>query len=327
MPILLTGYGFPECFIEATSMQLDLFDDNRSTILLNDAAGMLRTLDLEKACAIYDELLKNAPEDGEIRGLKGGVERWRERLLRFSDAGPEGLYEIHSHLVEGTPQALRAGILAFLGEQLLASPAPELIYRPPRFHLGCVLREAGRHAEAEHWFVAALRSGITQRGKFLAWQGDTLTLCGKGAAAMECYQAAFLEDPDSVDIDAFANRDIRALLLTLGLECFDEETDDREALPWLPFWGWLHGNFPLDLNAVTADRTAFAAYLRQAGDGGTLPRARLWYENLRFAEYLRTCFRDDGELVLVRKRMKQLNGEMFARYMKKIGRVNGGAGR
>jgi tetratricopeptide (TPR) repeat protein len=305
-------------------MQLDLFNDNRSTILLNDAAGMLRMLDLEKACAIYDELLKDAPGDGEIHGLKVAVERWLERLLRFSDAGPEGLYEIHSHLVEGTPQALRVGILDFLGEQLLASPAAELIYLPPRFHLGCVLREAGRHAEAERWFAAALRSGITQRGRFLAWRGDALTLCGKGAAAMECYQAAFLEDPDSVDIDVLADRDIRALLLTLGLECFDEEADDRKALPWLPFWSWLHGDFPLDSKVITADRTAFAAYLQQADDGGTLPQARLWYEYLRFAEYLRTSFRDDGERVRVRRRMRQLNGMMFTRYMERIGGIRKG---
>ncbi|MCM2359998.1 MAG: hypothetical protein NDI77_17735 [Geobacteraceae bacterium] len=301
-------------------MQLDLFIDNRRTILLNDAAGLLRALELEKACAIYDGLLADAPEDGEIHGLKAEVGKWRERLPRFSGGGPEGLHEIHCRLGEGTPQALRDGILAFLGKQLQAAPAPELVYIPPRFHLGCVLREAGRHAEAERWFAAALRSGITQRGRFLAWRGDALTLCGKNVAAMECYQTAFLEDPDSVDIDTLANRDIRALLLTLGLECFDEEADDREALPWLPFWGWLYGAFPLDLNEVAADRAAFAASLQQADDGEKLPPARLWYEYLRFAEYLRTCLRDDRELVRVRRRMKRLNGEMFARYMERIER-------
>lgn len=304
-------------------MQLDLFIDNRRTILLNNAAGMLRDLGLEKACAIYDELLADAPEDGEIRRLKAEVEKWRELLPRFSAVGPAGLYEIHSRLAEGTPPALREGILAFLGEQLQASPAPELVYIPPRFHLGCLLREAGRHAEAERWLAAALGSGITQRGRFLAWRGDALTLCDKGAAAMECYQAAFLEDPDSVDIDTIANKAIRTLLLTLGIEGFDEEADDREALPWLPFWGWLHGAFPLELNAVAADRAAFAAFLQQADDEGKLPPARLWYEYLRFAEHLRTSLRYVQELVRVRRRMRRLNGEMFARYMERIGRVSG----
>lgn len=305
-------------------MQLDLFIDNHRTILLNDAAGMLRALDLEKACAIYDELLADAPEDGKIRKLRAEVGKWREHLLSFSDTEPQGLYEIYSHLAEGTPQALRDGILAFLGERLPAVPAPELIYIPPRFHLGCVLREAGRHAEADRWFAAALRSGIAQRGRFLAWRGDALTLCDKDAAAMECYRAAFLEDPDSVDMEALANKAIRALLLTLGIECFDEEADDREALPWLPFWGWLQGDFPLDLNDIAADRAAFAAYLQQADDERKLLPARLWYEYLRFAEYLRTCLRDDRELVQVRRRMRRLNGDMFARYMEKIGGIRKG---
>ena len=304
-------------------MQLDLFNNNhnRSTLLLNDAARMLRVLDLENACAIYDELLADAPEDREISGLKVAVESWRERLLFFADAGPEGLYEIHSHLVEAMPQELRIGILEFLSELLLALPAPELIYMPPRFHLGCVLREAGQHAEAGRWFAEALCSGIAQIGRFLAWRGDALTLSGKGAAAMECYQAAFLEDPDSVDIDTLANRAIRDLLLTLGLECFDEEPGDREALPWLPYWGWLHGDFPLDLNVVAADHAAFAANLQQADDEGKMPQARLWYEYLRFAEYLRTSLRDDRELVRVRRRMRQLNGTMFVRYMERIGGI------
>jgi len=35
-------------------MQLDLFCDNRRTIRLNDAYGLLRALRLEEALAVYD---------------------------------------------------------------------------------------------------------------------------------------------------------------------------------------------------------------------------------------------------------------------------------
>src|ERR1039457_1595369 len=202
-------------------MQLDLFIDNHSIILLNNETGWLRALDLEKACAIYDELLADAPENGEILRLKAEAERWRDRLPHFSNVSPEGLHEIYSYLTEGTPPALRAGILALLVGELQKAPAPELIYVPPRFHLGCLLRESGWHAESERWFAGALRSGMEPRGKFLAWRGDALTLCHKVAASMEYYQAAFVEDPDSVDIDTLANGTIRGLLLTLNLECFD----------------------------------------------------------------------------------------------------------
>jgi hypothetical protein len=39
---------------------------------------------------------------------------------------------------------------------------------------------------------------------------------------------------------------------------------------------------------------------------------------LRYAEYLRTLFRDDRELVRVRRRMRQVNKFMFERYMEKM---------
>ena len=281
---------------------------------------MLRTLDLEQACALYDALLAETPGDGELLGLKEEVEKWRERLGRCTDENPRNLYELHFLLAEETQPALREGLLAFLIERLYALPVPELVYLPPRFHLGYVLREAGRHVEAERLFAAALHADITDRGRFLAWRGDALTLCGKNAAALEYYKAAFLEDPDSVDIDTLAHGGIRALLLSLHLECLDEEADDREAAPWLPYWGWLNGVFSLDLHDIAADRETFSAYLHQTDDEGKMPPGNLWYEYLRYAEYLRACSRDDRELVPVRRRMKRLNSDMFARYM---GRING----
>jgi len=45
----------------------------------------------------------------------------------------------------------------------------------------------------------------------------------------------------------------------------------------------------------------------------------VWYEYLRYAEYLRTSYRDDQELIRARRRLKELNDGMFRRYMKKIG--------
>jgi len=47
------------------SMQLDLFSDNRRTILLNDAGTMLRSLDLKKALSVYAGLLDDSPGDRE----------------------------------------------------------------------------------------------------------------------------------------------------------------------------------------------------------------------------------------------------------------------
>jgi len=64
-------------------MQLDLFSDNRRTILLNDAGAMLRSLDLEKAIAVYEGLLDDSPGDREILRLQRTVGQWLDTLARF----------------------------------------------------------------------------------------------------------------------------------------------------------------------------------------------------------------------------------------------------
>ena len=50
-------------------MQLDLFSDNRRTILLNDAGAMLRGIDLEKAIAVYAGLRDYSPGDRKSCGF------------------------------------------------------------------------------------------------------------------------------------------------------------------------------------------------------------------------------------------------------------------
>jgi hypothetical protein len=45
---------------------------------------------------------------------------------------------------------------------------------------------------------------------------------------------------------------------------------------------------------------------------------RLWFEYLRYGEYLRTVFRNDSELVRVRRRMRDMNSFMFDWYMEKV---------
>ena len=69
---------------------------------------------------------------------------------------------------------------------------------------------------------------------------------------------------------------------------------------------------------ITADRAGFAESLQKAEDAGVKPIPRLWFDYLRFAEYLRCCQRDDNELVRVRRKLRTLQPDMFTRYMEKI---------
>ena len=150
-------------------MQLDLFCDNRRTIRLNDAGEMLRALDLEKALAVYADLLNDAPSDGTILQLQSVVGQWRDALSRFHRS-PEGIGRLHDlwlNLADDSPPPLVAGVLELLTAGLKGLPAPELIYISPRFHIGTILLAKENFAEAEFWFSSALNSGIGERARFL----------------------------------------------------------------------------------------------------------------------------------------------------------------
>jgi tetratricopeptide (TPR) repeat protein len=304
-------------------MQLDLFCDNRRTIRLNDAGDLLRALHLEDALAVYGELLAEAPEDAELLDQQGLVASWRERLSLFhaAPAGSERLHALWLELTLQTPPPLAVALRGLLIDELRQLPSPESIYIPPRFHIGTLLMTAGRFAEAERWLARALDAGIGERGRFLAWRGDALTNLGDPDRAMSAYLAAFLEGPHEVDLESLKSPLIHDLLGSLESE--DHDLGEADLQAWLPVWGWLQGAFGLPLNDPAADRSAFVDVLEEAHSSRSLPAARLWFEDLRYAEYLRTTFRDDRELVRVRRRMRQLNRYMFERYMD---RMRGAAG-
>jgi tetratricopeptide (TPR) repeat protein len=299
-------------------MQLDLFSDNRRTILLNDAGAMLRSLDLEKAIEVYADLLDDSPGDREILRLNNIAEQWLDTLARFRAYPPcwERIHELWQCLDDDTPPLLADGILRMLIAELEELPTPELIYQPPRFHIGVMMLSAGRYVEAEQCFAKALGGGIEKRARFLAWRGDALTLAGDGARARESYLAAFLEGAHDLDIEMIESQTIRELLYSLESEWSDEAGDDT--VSWLPVWGWLHGEFSPATDKIIRDRDAFRVFLEDAEHSGNLALPRLWFEYLRYGEFLRTLNRDDRELVRVRRRMRDLCGFMFGRYMAKI---------
>jgi hypothetical protein len=55
--------------LRGSDPELDLFSDNRRTILLNDAGAMLRSLDLEKAISVHAGSRDNSPGDRKSCGF------------------------------------------------------------------------------------------------------------------------------------------------------------------------------------------------------------------------------------------------------------------
>jgi tetratricopeptide (TPR) repeat protein len=196
-------------------------------------------------------------------------------------------------------------------------PEAALIYAPPRFHLGQILMEAGRYAEAADCFQSALSGKEIPAGKFLAWRGDALTLAGKNDTALKCYLTAFLDDPFTVEIQSAKNLKVINLHTSLHFEATDEIEEEQEPA-WLPVWGWLQGVFQLPLQPAPEmtppDAAEFEARLRE--DGCSVPR--LWFDLLTQAERLRVTNLDDREMAAVRRLMKRTNGFMFDWYLQKI---------
>lgn len=298
-------------------MQLDLFCDNRRNILLNDAGELLRALRLEQALAIYNELIAESPDDLELLALQQQVASWRDRLSHFYAAPVEtgGLHCLWLSLTAETPPPLSAALRELLIEKLTGFPSPELIYLPPRFHLGIILLADGQTDEAVNWLTRALRGGIRERARFEIWRGKALARMGDIQRAKEAYLIAILEEPHKVDPELLQSPLLHELFVSL--ECEDHELSEKELPAWLPVWAWIQGEWDLRLNDITC-LTDFCSVLEEAERSGCLPPPRLWFEYLRYAEYLRTIARNDRERVRIRRLMRQRSGFMFDRYMEKI---------
>jgi len=300
-------------------MQLNLFEDNRPTVLLNIADEFVRSREFVQALSVYDQLVAEYPDDKQFPALRGLVGQWFDLL---SGAGtipvnPELLHSIWLRLDSIFLHSLSLVALDILLDAMFSLAPPEQCYLPPRFHLGQVLMKAGRFAEAADSFHATLSSARVDRGRFLAWRGDALTLAGFHDAALQSYFDAFLHDPVSIDMESVQSRTIHDLHDSLHYEATDEiEEEDEPA--WIPVWGWMSGVFAFSLRTVPEEDTPSAAFYAAelAEKGSFIPR--IWFDMLDHAERVRTVSRDSKELGAVRRLMKNSNGFMFGCYLEKI---------
>jgi|GEM_PF-1174745 len=304
---------------EQQTEQLDLFADNRRTIWLNQAYDALRCLDFDAAMVKYGKIVEARLDDPEIRDEFDLVVTWRERLARHRESPREvtRIHRLYGELADTRaahlPDPLNIALLEFITAELSTLDTPELIFIPPRFHVGLICCRLENYKEAEAWFERAVDAGIEPMGKFLAYRGDALCRLGAADAALDLYREAFLQDPLEVDLSHLADQNMRELIAFAESEA--EEPD--ELLPWLPVWGWLRNLFTLGPNG---SRTELLESLQKAEEETRVSTPRLWFEYLRYAEFLRGVQRDDQELIRARRRLKELNGELFGRYIKKIGK-------
>lgn len=299
-------------------MQLDLFDDNRTGILLNIANEFILSGELTQAISVYEQILEDSPDDMYVSSLLKLVTELRDLLSGINQASSvqEYLHKIWLRLEILSHPALRSTVLLTLIDAVRTLPDPELIYLPPRFHLGQILMAADQNVEAALCFGAALANGIFERGRFLAWRGDALTLVGNDDDALKSYLKAFLEDPFSVDTQSITHIIIADLLDSLHFDAIDE-INEAEEPAWLPVWGWLQGVFPLPPVPETGLSTAAECENLIATESCSLPR--IWFDMLVLAERVRVTSAGTQELAAVRRVMKNTNEFMFNLYLEKVG--------
>ena len=299
-------------------MQLNLFEDNRPGILNNIAYEYICSRDLDQAVSVYEQLLVDYPDDKRTYAQLKLVSEWRDLLSGVSECPdvPAYLQTLWLQLEPLSHPALRSLVLETLIAALRTLPNPEQIYLSPRFHLGHILMDAGQYAEAAGCFHGALSFDGIERGRFLGWKGDALTLAGSNEA-LNSYLDAFLDDPLTVDMKSIKNRKITDLHTSLQSDAMDE-IDEFEEPAWLPVWGWLQGIFTLPLQTVAGDIPSrseeFEAQL--AEEHNSAPH--IWFHMLIYAEKLRVGHWDSRELGAVRRLMKRTNGFMFNCYLEKI---------
>ncbi len=314
----LTERCYPRLTEDEPSQQLDLFSDNRRTIWLNQAHEALRRLDLAGAMAGYAKIIDARLDDERIRQEQELSWGWHDRLARYGESSrdAEEIHRLHAELEERLPSPLRTALLEFMVAQLLEVDAPELFYPSPRFHPGLLCHELREYDAAATWFSRGIEAGVRPLGRFLAYQGDALFRLGNEVTARELYREAFLREPLTIDLPHLEDLAILELIDEVENE---EEAPVEELLPWLPVWGWLTDLFTLELPPPLSDQTGF--HVRPAGEGRTAPLtpSREWFDSLCSAEFLRASSGDGQELIRVRRRLKELHGGLFRRYMKKMG--------
>jgi tetratricopeptide (TPR) repeat protein len=301
-------------------MQLDLFEDNRSGILTNIANECILAGDLAQAASVYEQILVDSSGDTYTSILLTLVTEWRDLLagIDTSTSIQEYLNMIWIRFQNLSHPALRSAVLGTLIDAVRALSDPEQLFIPPRFHLGQVLMAAKRHDEAAESFRVALANSDLERGRFLSWRGDALTLAGNMEDSLKSYLAAFLDDPHSVDKYVIKNRKIAHLLSTLHLDTMDE-IDVAEEAAWLPVWGWLQGVFSLPLQSAPEKALSTAGEFELLIAEKRCSIARIWFDMLVLAERLRVTPSENQELVALRRLMKNSHGFMFGQYLEKIG--------
>ncbi len=223
------------------------------------------------------------------------------------------------------PQACQQNKL-FLNEAKLADkylvkiaekqlpPDSDFIDPDEILHWGSLYLVAGKYEQARKVLLQTLSSTHPLRADLWAYYGDVCMESKKSNEAMAAYLNAVVIDPQEMDLFRIRNKDISALFAAL-----QKSHPEAEARALLLFHGWLNGLFkiPPRFGKFFAEHQAFQTLLDEE-----LPNDKA----ARIHRFSICLCRDQSQSgdgphdYSFRERMLELDAELFAQYMKKLGR-------
>lgn len=275
----------------ADDCQLDLFGWER--IKLGEGYAALARLELERAAAVFGDLLRQKPDftdakEGCAMAMAWGDVLW-EMETRSQETAAAFLWErIRSYSFGPWGGDLRKALV----RRLIAVAGRDAdFYAPPDFCLGVLHLEVGEHERAE----ASLR-GLLQKhpddARLLLHLGNALFLQRRASEARVFYAKALLGSPAVMGAAGWEDGEVAALI---------RETGPQMA----PVHGWLRGILPM----VDVD-------VQAAVDQGHERTLRV-YRALLHAESARMK-RDHRGMVEHRRFLKDTAPEILEAYLRRI---------
>ena len=317
--------------------QLSLFEQGDMT-LVNQGIQAFRRLELEKAVDFFRRHQQLYPKGYDV-GLRIAVaerllDGMREAPLDPGD-GAAHFYrlwdsiESRARATGGQESTLLADIKTAFFEFVLGEVERAGMMDGCRLHgdvpVGLILMHAGRYDDAITSLQSCIRETPHDAGLY-GYLGDAYWLRGERRIARQCYREACLIDPSGMDWGHLLDEELRELqddlLLEYGL-------NPDLATAWLPSHARISGLFERKgvrvhdgLKEMVQEYLTVEKTLKKKHDpklaAGLFYRGLILCENQESLRFVKTI-----DLIHVRRRMKEVNPNLFAEFLESLAEIKG----
>jgi len=311
--------------------QLSLFDEKH--ILVNTGTSALISLHLESARKTFQRYKDIYGDSNNMQSKLKIVDFLLAGLTQCPMDSPEepaGLYRLwnafadYAHEIHCTDTNILSGIKDSLFKKIMEEIDQWDLTDVPFFldHVptGYIYMEAG---DIDH-AIGSLQASIAateQNALLYGYLGDAYTLREEPDVARRCYLEALLAGAEDIDWNYLKDGELAALREHL-IEEYDR--DEAQAGEWLPTHAVIRGLFKCKTLRLREEIKRFVdeyRVMQKAYSRDRSPRlgARLFIRSIILCGNEALIKLIQGmELVAIRKKMKEIDPELFSQYMKSI---------